>query len=84
MKNIFFVIVLFLFLKSPAQNVNEGFDGHKWEAPYVLDTIKGWGIERFLIPISFAPSKVLRISGLLRVGQKKQRMNTGAMHSYGI
>ena len=56
MKNIFFVIVLFLFLKSPAQNVNEGFDGHKWEAPYVLDTIKGWGIERFLIPISFAPS----------------------------
>ena len=42
MKNIFFVIVLFLFLKSPAQNVNEGFDGHKWEAPYVLDTIKGW------------------------------------------
>jgi len=35
---------------------NEEFDGKKWEAPYVLDTIKGWDVERFLIPISFAPS----------------------------
>ena len=56
MKNIFFVIALFLFLQGSGQENNEPFDGHKWEAPYVLDTIKGWGIERFLIPISFAPS----------------------------
>ena len=56
MKNILSVIALFLFLTSPGQNPNEPFDGHKWEAPYVLDTIKGWGIERFLIPIGFAPS----------------------------
>ena len=56
MKNILSVILLLLFLKSSGQNVNEGFDGHKWEAPYTLDTIKGWGFERFLIPISFAPT----------------------------
>lgn len=31
------------------------FDGHKWEAPYHLSIPKDWGIERFLIPISFAP-----------------------------
>jgi len=56
MKNILFAIALFLFFKTSGQNVNEEFDGHKWEAPYVLDTLKGWGIERFLIPIGFAPS----------------------------
>jgi len=54
-KNILFVVIL-LYLNASGQNANEGFDGHKWEAPYVLDTLKGWGIERFLIPISFAPS----------------------------
>jgi hypothetical protein len=56
MKNILFVIVLFIFFESSGQNPNEEFDGKKWEAPYVLDTIKGWDVERFLIPISFAPS----------------------------
>ena len=56
MKNILFAIALFLFFKTSGQNVIEEFDGHKWEAPYVLDTLKGWGIERFLIPIEFAPS----------------------------
>jgi hypothetical protein len=56
MKNILVVIGFLFFLKSSAQNVNEEFDGKKWNAPYVLDTIKGWDVERFLIPISFAPS----------------------------
>jgi hypothetical protein len=56
MKNILFVIVSLLFLKTSGQNAHEEFDGKKWEAPYILDTIKGWDVERFLIPISFAPS----------------------------
>jgi hypothetical protein len=56
MKNILIVVGLLFFLESPGQNTNEPFDGHKWEAPYVLDTLNGWGVERFLIPISFAPS----------------------------
>ena len=34
----------------------EEFDGHKWEAPYHLSLPKDWGLERFLIPINFAPS----------------------------
>lgn len=31
------------------------FDGHGWNAPYHLPIPTGWTIERFLIPISFAP-----------------------------
>jgi len=31
------------------------FDGHKWDAPYTLGFPKGWDVERFLIPIEFAP-----------------------------
>ena len=42
MRNILLTLVLLLFLKSSGQNANEEFDGKKWEAPYVLDTIKGW------------------------------------------
>lgn len=38
-----------------AQEVKTEFDGHKWEAPYHLPIPKDWTIERFLIPISFAP-----------------------------
>jgi hypothetical protein len=37
------------------QEVKNEFDGHKWEAPYTLPIPKNWTIERFLIPISFAP-----------------------------
>lgn len=54
MKQIFFILVCFLFLKTSAQETK--FDGHKWQAPYFLDTLKGGAIERFLIPIEFAPS----------------------------
>ena len=56
MKKILTGGILLLFLQSSGQIVNEPFDGKKWEAPYVLDTLQGWDIERFLIPISFAPS----------------------------
>jgi hypothetical protein len=50
--------MLLLALFSVAVNGQETmpeFDGHKWEAPYNLPIPKDWGIERFLIPISFAP-----------------------------
>lgn len=56
MKNIWLGVLLLFFLKSSGQNPDDPFDGHKWQAPYFLDTVKGWGIERFPIPISFAPS----------------------------
>ena len=56
MKNCILLVLCLTFANSYGQDNNEVFDGHKWEAPYVLDTLKGWGIERFLIPIGFAPN----------------------------
>ncbi|MFT3679909.1 MAG: hypothetical protein QM791_06530 [Ferruginibacter sp.] len=55
MKNLPLVLALFFSLTAYAQEAQTGFDGHKWEAPYDLPKPKDWGIERFLIPISFAP-----------------------------
>lgn len=31
------------------------FNGHGWEAPYHFTSPIGWGVERFQIPVSFAP-----------------------------
>ena len=42
-------------LTSFGQTPEPAFDGHEWKAPYTLNIPKDWGIERFLIPISFAP-----------------------------
>ena len=56
MKPTFFIMICCLFLKASGQEVQNEFDGKKWEAPYFLDTPNGWDIERFLIPIAFAPS----------------------------
>jgi hypothetical protein len=44
-----------------AQDAKPAFDGHSWKAPYSLP-IDGWGIERFLIPIEFAPG--IKYSGI--------------------
>jgi hypothetical protein len=56
MKTLTVILLLSLFtLTGNAQEIKPEFDGHKWEAPYKLPTPKDWGIERFLIPISFAP-----------------------------
>lgn len=50
------IIALMLFTSGIyAQEVKEAFDGHKWEAPYSLPIPQNWTIERFMIPISFAP-----------------------------
>jgi hypothetical protein len=56
MKNILFVAACFIFFKVTAQDAPVKFDGKKWEAPYLLDIPKDWRVERFLIPIEFAPS----------------------------
>lgn len=44
-----------IYLNGHAQEVKTEFDPHTWKAPYHLAKPKDWGIERFLIPISFAP-----------------------------
>jgi len=50
------IIMLTLFsVAIYGQEIKHEFDGHKWEAPYTLPVPKDWTIERFLIPISFAP-----------------------------
>jgi len=38
-----------------AQDTKTEFDGKNWKAPYQLSIPTGWDIERFLIPIEFAP-----------------------------
>ncbi len=53
------LLAVFLCLSSMhiegQEMAKEEFDGHKWEAPYHFPIPQGWTIERFLIPISFAP-----------------------------
>jgi hypothetical protein len=52
MKSILTLIICLAFFKSYGQ---EKFDALNWKAPYALAT-DGWNIERFPIPIDFAPS----------------------------
>ncbi len=56
MKNILIIVTCFLVFQASGQDVHANFDGKKWEAPYTLDAPKDWDIERFLIPIGFAPT----------------------------
>lgn len=44
------------------QNVKTAFDGKHWKAPYELAIPTGWDIERFVIPIEFAPQ--IKYSGV--------------------
>jgi hypothetical protein len=55
MKNLIIAWLCLASLSINGQEVKTEFDGHKWEAPYHLSIPKDWTIERFLIPISFAP-----------------------------
>ena len=55
MKNIIVSLFCLISINSYSQEIITEFDGHKWEAPYDLAIPNGWAIERFLMPISFAP-----------------------------
>ncbi|MBK7174974.1 MAG: hypothetical protein IPH84_17505 [Bacteroidales bacterium] len=55
MKYLIIIILGFLALSIHGQETEQEFDVHKWVAPYELPVPKDWTIERFLIPISFAP-----------------------------
>src|ERR1044072_1143964 len=54
MKFIFSIFLLTSVLSLKAQE--KPFDGKNWQPPYFLDTPQHWDIERFLVPIAFAPS----------------------------
>jgi hypothetical protein len=55
MKALTVLIYSLLSLTLYGQQTKAAFDGHTWQAPYNLPIPKDWTIERFLIPISFAP-----------------------------
>ena len=55
MKSFIVIIACVISLSLFGQNHEPEFDGKKWDAPYTFTIPKGWGVERFLIPISFAP-----------------------------
>jgi hypothetical protein len=55
MKHLLILLVCLASLSSYGQETTTPFDGHKWEAPYHLPQPKDWGLERFMVPISFAP-----------------------------
>ncbi len=56
MKKVFLILIIFSVLNSYGygQNKKNAFDGPSWKAPYIL-SLDGWGVERFLLPPSFAP-----------------------------
>jgi hypothetical protein len=55
MKSLVIMIIGLFSVAIYGQEIKPEFNGQNWEAPYTLPIPKGWTIERFLIPISFAP-----------------------------
>src|SRR5215210_3056720 len=55
MKSLIALFICLTSLRVYGQELKNEFDRHKWEAPYHLPIPKDWTIERFLIPIAFAP-----------------------------
>jgi len=62
MKILIFILACISSLTIFGQTSENDFDGKTWEAPYKLSFPKEWDIERFLIPISFAPE--IKYSGV--------------------
>ncbi len=56
MKQLLFVLCILACLNSFGQEPKKEFDPHNWNPPYSLSAPKGWDVERFAIPISFAPA----------------------------
>lgn len=55
MKTILIIIFCLGTLAGLSQDSKTEFDGKNWKAPYALPTPEHWDIERFMIPIEFAP-----------------------------
>jgi hypothetical protein len=56
MKNSLLILLCLICLNKYGQEIPKAdFDGRTWQAPYNLIEPKDWGIERFSIPINFAP-----------------------------
>lgn len=55
MKHIFLFIICLISNHIYCQEDKPAFDIHTWDPPYHLSIPKDWGVEKFTIPISFAP-----------------------------
>jgi len=55
MKTLATIILTLFSITVYGQETKPAFDGHNWEAPYTLPVPKDWTVERFPIPIGFAP-----------------------------
>lgn len=55
MKALAMIILSILVVSAHGQENTPAFDGHHWEAPYHLPIPQNWTVERFPIPIAFAP-----------------------------
>lgn len=56
MQKIIFILCCFASSIAFGQNAKVEFDAKTWQPPYTLAKPEGWDVERFPIPISFAPS----------------------------
>jgi len=55
MENLIILLLCFISFSTFGQSPKVEFNGNKWNAPYNLNIPEGWDVERFLIPIEFAP-----------------------------
>jgi hypothetical protein len=55
MKHLLIIALTTFAISIYGQETPFAFDAHKLEAPYHLPIPQNWGVERFPIPISFAP-----------------------------
>jgi hypothetical protein len=55
MKNLIILLICATALSAFGQDQTVEFDPKKWEPPYSLGFPEGWDVERFSIPILFAP-----------------------------
>src|SRR5688500_15497931 len=84
MKDVLALIVCLSSLSIYAQDAKNEFDGHKWDAPYHLSIPKDWTIERFLIPIVFAPEIQYKGVEDIRFTPGWANVNSGDYWSYAF
>jgi hypothetical protein len=66
------------------QNKKVEFDAKTWQPPYTLDQPKGWDVERFPIPIEFAPSIQYRGVEDIRFTPGWSKANTDEYWTYAF
>jgi hypothetical protein len=84
MKVLTVIIFSLICLTNYGQETNSEFDGQNWEAPYTLSVPRDWSIERFLIPIGFAPQIQYKGVEDIRFSPGWAKVNTDDYWSYAF